>query len=181
MVRRPPRSTLFPYTTRFRSSWQSLSRPGLVPPPVARSLLRSPPARPNRWSPVPGPPAPAPPSPIWRRILPPACPRLTSPPPPARAPCRGSSTAWLELGSPRRTIMVVMVREEEEEERPCSLRAVPRSSASPTGSPATSQGRSPRGTARVDRQGSRLLRSVFKIYIITKYLKQTFKHIQYIG
>src|SRR5687767_15484301 len=32
MIRRPPRSTLFPYTTLFRSC----SRPGLRPPPSAR-------------------------------------------------------------------------------------------------------------------------------------------------
>src|SRR4051795_13255815 len=28
MIRRPPRSTLFPYTTLFRSRWLSSSRPG---------------------------------------------------------------------------------------------------------------------------------------------------------
>src|SRR2546427_8007782 len=28
MIRRPPRSTLFPYTTLFRSRWRPQSRPG---------------------------------------------------------------------------------------------------------------------------------------------------------
>src|SRR5690349_23316134 len=31
MVRRPPRSTLFPYTTLFRSTWVNESRPPSVP------------------------------------------------------------------------------------------------------------------------------------------------------
>src|SRR5256886_12981994 len=37
MIRRPPRSTLFPYTTLFRSYW----RPGplLVPPPPIAGLV----------------------------------------------------------------------------------------------------------------------------------------------
>src|SRR5687768_17918838 len=30
MIRRPPRSTLFPYTTLFRSPWKSLWVPGLT-------------------------------------------------------------------------------------------------------------------------------------------------------
>src|SRR5260221_7934288 len=30
MIRRPPRSTLFPYTTLFRSSQRSMSAPGLA-------------------------------------------------------------------------------------------------------------------------------------------------------
>src|SRR5438105_12114437 len=41
MLRRPPRSTLFPYTTLFRSS-PARGRPGRSPPP------RSPPPRPER-------------------------------------------------------------------------------------------------------------------------------------
>src|SRR5499427_4286187 len=31
MIRRPPRSTLFPYTTLFRSTWTTSSGPGPVP------------------------------------------------------------------------------------------------------------------------------------------------------
>src|SRR5260221_5584551 len=41
MIRRPPRSTLFPYTTLFRSLWpQSFPHPSLAPaapPPATRS------------------------------------------------------------------------------------------------------------------------------------------------
>src|SRR2546430_8631056 len=33
MIRRPPRSTLFPYTTLFRSRWGSLSSRNLEDPP----------------------------------------------------------------------------------------------------------------------------------------------------
>src|SRR3712207_8573888 len=59
MIRRPPRSTLFPYTTLFRSSFRSSSsRPGsarrcsahcaaVAPPPPARSAS---PSRSPRWS-----------------------------------------------------------------------------------------------------------------------------------
>src|SRR3989339_1404095 len=38
MIRRPPRSTLFPYTTLFRSSLRaaSLNKRTLLPPPLAR-------------------------------------------------------------------------------------------------------------------------------------------------
>src|SRR3712207_9343494 len=32
MIRRPPRSTLFPYTTLFRSLWAAQHRPGLIVP-----------------------------------------------------------------------------------------------------------------------------------------------------
>src|SRR2546422_2247166 len=36
MIRRPPRSTLFPYTTLFRSAFPSVTRAlKLLPPPVA--------------------------------------------------------------------------------------------------------------------------------------------------
>src|SRR6266536_5587377 len=35
MIRRPPRSTLFPYTTLFRPRRPSSSRPGSWPPPSA--------------------------------------------------------------------------------------------------------------------------------------------------
>src|SRR3712207_8863136 len=37
MIRRPPRSTLFPYTTLFRSSWWLVPRP---PPPRRRAVAR---------------------------------------------------------------------------------------------------------------------------------------------
>src|SRR3712207_7381470 len=30
MIRRPPRSTLFPYTTLFRSNWPPVDRPGVL-------------------------------------------------------------------------------------------------------------------------------------------------------
>src|SRR6266480_861258 len=43
MMRRPPRSTLFPYTTLFRSRARRSGRP----PPAPR---RAPPARPPRWT-----------------------------------------------------------------------------------------------------------------------------------
>src|SRR2546426_767132 len=35
MIRRPPRSTLFPYTTLFRSSSAPISNPLLLPPSIA--------------------------------------------------------------------------------------------------------------------------------------------------
>src|SRR5256885_12324282 len=35
MIRRPPRSTLFPYTTLFRSSWRDLCLDGTVPQGLA--------------------------------------------------------------------------------------------------------------------------------------------------
>src|SRR5438552_9724073 len=42
MIRRPPRSTLFPYTTLFRSPWRSIRRSGSSPSPSAdRSPERS--------------------------------------------------------------------------------------------------------------------------------------------
>src|SRR2546421_7233997 len=46
MIRRPPRSTLFPYTTLFRSGWNAmLSRPRSVPNvtrlPISRNNLSS--------------------------------------------------------------------------------------------------------------------------------------------
>src|SRR5947208_10362826 len=40
MIRRPPRSTLFPYTTLFRSSRAPLGIRGLLPLPSARVRLR---------------------------------------------------------------------------------------------------------------------------------------------
>src|SRR3712207_7855292 len=42
MIRRPPRSTLFPYTTLFRSPPTRLNQP-TSPPGDDRALLRSPP------------------------------------------------------------------------------------------------------------------------------------------
>src|SRR5712672_3855630 len=46
MIRRPPRSTLFPYTTLFRSRWRSDgSTPDRRRPPRARRLRRPAPAR----------------------------------------------------------------------------------------------------------------------------------------
>src|SRR5437868_13024571 len=50
MIPRPPRSTLFPYTTLFRSGSRGCRppRPGRRPPP--RSSRRCPPARPDRKS-----------------------------------------------------------------------------------------------------------------------------------
>src|SRR6478672_10902520 len=38
MIRRPPRSTLFPYTTLFRSPAHGMVRPSFVPPPPIREL-----------------------------------------------------------------------------------------------------------------------------------------------
>src|SRR2546429_7406011 len=38
MIRRPPRSTLFPYTTLFRSSVQATPAPPSAAPPAARVL-----------------------------------------------------------------------------------------------------------------------------------------------
>src|SRR5947208_10467689 len=40
MIRRPPRSTLFPYTTLFRSS--ATSPPSSITPPARRNVLRWP-------------------------------------------------------------------------------------------------------------------------------------------
>src|SRR2546426_8327157 len=40
MIRRPPRSTLFPYTTLFRSSPAGWSRPSITSRPVGFSDLR---------------------------------------------------------------------------------------------------------------------------------------------
>src|SRR3712207_8151896 len=57
MIRRPPRSTLLPYTTLFRSSWRTGGRwSGARPPPAP-----APPRRPPPWSPPPAPSRPAPP------------------------------------------------------------------------------------------------------------------------
>src|SRR2546430_6041014 len=39
MIRRPPRSTLFPYTTLFRSSIFSSREPGAGGPPIGRALF----------------------------------------------------------------------------------------------------------------------------------------------
>src|SRR2546430_12629460 len=38
MIRRPPRSTLFPYTTLFRSIFRSLAAPTVAPKPCLRNL-----------------------------------------------------------------------------------------------------------------------------------------------
>src|SRR3712207_7653490 len=46
MIRRPPRSTLFPYTTLFRSGGLT---GGLVGAPYDGLLTRSPDARPTSW------------------------------------------------------------------------------------------------------------------------------------
>src|SRR2546430_17096235 len=40
MIRRPPRSTLFPYTTLFRSSRQALATPGPTAPPELQQMIR---------------------------------------------------------------------------------------------------------------------------------------------
>src|SRR5438270_1320904 len=49
MLRRPPRSTLFPYTTLFRSLWLLASSTMPIPatplPPASRRMRRSPPCR----------------------------------------------------------------------------------------------------------------------------------------
>src|SRR5215216_7575909 len=41
MIRRPPRSTLFPYTTLFRSTWRVLPRPPVTRRPSERHPSRS--------------------------------------------------------------------------------------------------------------------------------------------
>src|SRR2546425_2030038 len=52
MIRRPPRSTLFPYTTLFRSAYRSRRHTGRRPPPCPRpgvsvaGLARDEPGRP---------------------------------------------------------------------------------------------------------------------------------------
>src|SRR5688572_31928097 len=40
MMRRPPRSTLFPYTTLFRSAKRAILRPGRNPSPISRECNR---------------------------------------------------------------------------------------------------------------------------------------------
>src|SRR5258708_22054114 len=60
MIRRPPRSTLFPYTTLFRSPLPERARAG---PPLKPHLTPSPPS-PDATTPLP--PAPARPSPQIR-------------------------------------------------------------------------------------------------------------------
>src|SRR5260370_31142379 len=53
MIRRPPRSTLFPYTTLFRSSLPSSVPVGAVDSHPKGPASRSPPVpRPSRWFPV---------------------------------------------------------------------------------------------------------------------------------
>src|SRR2546422_7067885 len=47
MIRRPPRSTLFPYTTLFRSPWLSEKPPESLPAPL-RCGYRPPPPSPAR-------------------------------------------------------------------------------------------------------------------------------------
>src|SRR2546430_15178165 len=41
MIRRPPRSTLFPYTTLFRSAWISHADAAAAAPPVAPKTVRN--------------------------------------------------------------------------------------------------------------------------------------------
>src|SRR2546427_7729367 len=41
MIRRPPRSTLFPYTTLFRSNGTEYDSPGAMPPDVRRQYERA--------------------------------------------------------------------------------------------------------------------------------------------
>src|SRR3712207_8987966 len=41
MIRRPPRSTLFPYTTLFRSPWQCHGPPSVVPAEAGRSTQQA--------------------------------------------------------------------------------------------------------------------------------------------
>src|SRR5256884_7682666 len=52
MIRRPPRSTLFPYTTLFRSSWALLARSGLPKTPPHRPPTLGSPARPTHAPPA---------------------------------------------------------------------------------------------------------------------------------
>src|SRR2546429_3986740 len=62
MIRRPPRSTLFPYTTLFRSRWHTARTPGATP------RLRTDNRRRRAWSAGPSAPGPcAESSPPWRR------------------------------------------------------------------------------------------------------------------
>src|SRR2546425_4052654 len=42
MIRRPPRSTLFPYTTLFRSPWSAVADPAACTPPYGRSPFPGP-------------------------------------------------------------------------------------------------------------------------------------------
>src|SRR2546422_2840684 len=59
MIRRPPRSTLFPYTTLFRSPWPARApRRGLAPSAARRDRSLRPPAPPMHASPVPRPSSP---------------------------------------------------------------------------------------------------------------------------
>src|SRR3712207_8603853 len=48
MIRRPPRSTLFPYTTLFRSWTELTANPGIPRGPLGRIGLSVSPAMPNR-------------------------------------------------------------------------------------------------------------------------------------
>src|SRR2546429_3768203 len=41
MIRRPPRSTLFPYTTLFRSSWPTGTRNGVAGSSIARAMANA--------------------------------------------------------------------------------------------------------------------------------------------
>src|SRR3712207_7049703 len=41
MIRRPPRSTLFPYTTLFRSAWLPNPSPAIWPEPLHRGAKRA--------------------------------------------------------------------------------------------------------------------------------------------
>src|SRR5258708_14141576 len=47
MIRRPPRSTLFPYTTLFRSRWTTSCSTASPPSRAAPATTRSPPRRPR--------------------------------------------------------------------------------------------------------------------------------------
>src|SRR2546422_7833032 len=84
MIRRPPRSTLFPYTTLFRSSSSVRAGPG---PP--RAFGRSAPvigAMGLTARPPPTPPTPPPPLPLAPVPWPPTPPRPLPPPPPPPPP-----------------------------------------------------------------------------------------------
>src|SRR5690554_7282346 len=48
MIRRPPRSTLFPYTTLFRSAWKTTRPASCSVVTLSRSMSHDPPARDHR-------------------------------------------------------------------------------------------------------------------------------------
>src|SRR2546430_13511671 len=67
MIRRPPRSTLFPYTTLFRSPGRTIPRPNRLPHRSAVRLRKSPRSRPQKDAVgrYPTSLASAPRSPVW--------------------------------------------------------------------------------------------------------------------